>query len=336
MRTSDKIFNHSIDMLRIAGFDGYFKVLNPSWAKTLGWTTGELLARPWNDFVHPDDIVSTDKIKSNIVDGNEEYQFENRYRCKDGSYKWLSWNSFPYPQEGIMFGVARDVTIQCQTEKEYQSLFREMMDGFALHEIILDGEGNPTDYRFLAVNPAFEAMTGLKASEISGKTVREVLPEIEPHWIETYGKVALTGVPAHIEDYTVALKRYYEVKAFSPGPRQFATVVADITERKGAEKKLSEEHKRLSFLMEATKTHFDIIDSDLNLIHVDPAWQKIYGDPEGRKCYEYFMGFDVPCKGCGINTALATKKTFVSEEFLPGENRYYQVHTIPYQDDAGT
>lgn len=457
LKTSDKIFNHSIDMLCIAGFDGFFKVLNPSWSKALGWTTEELLSKPWNDFVHPDDLKATEKIKSVIVDGKEIYQFENRYRCKDGNYKWLSWNSFPYPQEGIMFGVARDVTIQRQTEREYQTLFREMLDGFALHEIILDEEGHPADYRFLAVNPAFEAMTGLKAGEITGKTVGEVLPDIEKQWIEIYGKVALTGEPTYFEDYAKALNKYYEVKAFSPGFKQFVTIVSDITDRKVAEiellnlknryqnlfensmygiglatpggkivecnnafaemlgyaleelkslnveelyadpderkpvvalieqnnclinhtlklrrkdgtlidvlldiarmeikgewfyqttcqnvterkkteEKLNEEHKRLSFIMEVTKTHFDILDADFNILHVDAAWQKIYGDPTGRKCFEYFMGLDAPCEGCGIHQALAAKTTIVTEEFLHRENSYYQVHTIPYQDDTG-
>jgi PAS domain S-box-containing protein len=87
LRTSEKIFTHSIDMLCIAGFDGYFKVLNPSWSKVLGWSTEELLSKPWNDFVHPEDILKTDNIKSTIVDGKEIYQFENRYICKDGSIK---------------------------------------------------------------------------------------------------------------------------------------------------------------------------------------------------------------------------------------------------------
>jgi len=110
LKTSDRIFNHSIDMLCIAGFDGYFKVLNPSWTKTLGWTTEEMLSKPWNDFVHPDDLEITNNIKSVLVDEQEIYQFENRYLCKNGAYKWLSWNSIPYKGENIMFGVARDIT----------------------------------------------------------------------------------------------------------------------------------------------------------------------------------------------------------------------------------
>ncbi len=92
--------------------------------------------------------------------------------------------------------IIRDMTERRKMEEEYRTLFRTMLDGFAVHEIICDAQGQPVDYRFLVVNPAFERMTGLKAENIVGRTVLEVLPETERLWIETYGRVALTGVPA--------------------------------------------------------------------------------------------------------------------------------------------
>ena len=76
---------------------------------------------------------------------------------------------------------------------EYAVLINEMIDGFALHEIICDDSGDPVDYRFLDVNPAFEKLTSLKRADVIGKTVREVLPDIEESWIRRYGQVALTG-----------------------------------------------------------------------------------------------------------------------------------------------
>jgi len=97
----------------------------------------------------------------------------------------------------------------------------------------------------------------------------------------------------------------------------------------------AEERRWLAFVMEATRTHFDIIDADLNLRYVDSAWRKIYGDPRGRKCYEYFMGRDARCPGCGVPRAIETGEVVVTEEFLPRENRDIEVHTIPFRD-AGT
>ncbi len=110
LNAKELFFNFITEMACIAGFDGYFKELNPVWSRVLGWSTEELLSRPWNDFVHPDDIDATNSVAATIVDGEEVYTFENRFICKDGTVKWLSWNSRPYPEEGIMFGVARDIT----------------------------------------------------------------------------------------------------------------------------------------------------------------------------------------------------------------------------------
>jgi len=106
----ERVFTHALDLLCVAGFDGYFKVLNPAWTKTLGWTTAELLARPWLDFVHPDDHQATRNATLHLRDGKLLYQFENRYFCKDGTVRWLSWDSYPYPDDQVIIAVARDVT----------------------------------------------------------------------------------------------------------------------------------------------------------------------------------------------------------------------------------
>ena len=143
-----------------------------------------------------------------------------------------------------VLSLLRDVTAQRQLEQDYRTLFREMLDGLALHEIICDERGQPVDYRFLDVNPAFERMTGLSAKDIVGRTVLDVLPGTERHWIETYGQVALSGEPAFFEDYSGELQKYFEVRAFRSAPRQFVCIVADITDRKRAEEKLRKNEEK--------------------------------------------------------------------------------------------
>ena len=125
-----------------------------------------------------------------------------------------------------------------KSEETYRMLFQNLTAGFALHEIILDTEGKPVDYRFLEVNTAFELFTGLIAGDIIGKTVLEVLPNTELYWIETYGEVALTGKNINFENYSHSLDKYYQVSAYSPEPGKFATVFLDITKRKKAEDEL--------------------------------------------------------------------------------------------------
>jgi two-component system cell cycle sensor histidine kinase/response regulator CckA len=131
-------------------------------------------------------------------------------------------------------------------EEKLRLLFQEMISGFALHEIILDEEGKPCDYRFLEVNPAFEKLTGLKGEEIIGRNVTEVLPGIEPYWIEAYGKVALTGSPTRFENYSQALDRHYAVTAYCPQAGQFAVVFNDVTDRKRVEEDLKKANQELS------------------------------------------------------------------------------------------
>jgi len=114
-------------------------------------------------------------------------------------------------------------------KKDYSLLFNKMLNGFALHEIILDKEGKPCDYRFLEVNPAFEKLTGLKKAKIIGKTALEVLPGFEPYWIDIYGKVVMTGKLVQFENYSQSLNRYYTVNAYSPKKGYFVTIFSDIT-----------------------------------------------------------------------------------------------------------
>ncbi|MEI7671099.1 MAG: PAS domain S-box protein [Deltaproteobacteria bacterium] len=127
------------------------------------------------------------------------------------------------------------MTARRKAEEDYQTLFREMLDGFALHELLYDKEKNPANYRFLAVNPAFERITGLKAEEIVGKTVLDVIPSTERHRIETYGKVVVTGEPVFFENFSSGLNKHFAVTAFRPAPHQFACIFSDITERKREE-----------------------------------------------------------------------------------------------------
>ena len=114
-------------------------------------------------------------------------------------------------------------------------LLKNMAEGLALHEIILDDDGVPCDYRVLAVNPAFEEMTGLNAADIIGHSVLEILPTLERSWIERYGRVALTGIADRFEDFAPTMGKHFGVVAYSPSPGQFATLVSDITERKQLE-----------------------------------------------------------------------------------------------------
>lgn len=143
-----------------------------------------------------------------------------------------------------------------RSEEKLQSLFSNMSEGFAYHRIVLDVTGKPCDYIFLEVNDAFGELTGLIRENILNKRVTEALPGIEKHpmdWIGKYGKVALTGKPAHFESYAEPLKKWYSVSAFSPHRGYFAVTISDITERKQADEALKRSNHKLEILAESAR-----------------------------------------------------------------------------------
>lgn len=106
----ERFFHLSLDLMCIAGTDGYFRRVSPAFA-VLGWSVQELLSRPFLDFVHPDDVEPTLRELEKLREGVPTIHFENRYRCADGSYRWLSWTSAP-DERGTLYAIARDVTAE--------------------------------------------------------------------------------------------------------------------------------------------------------------------------------------------------------------------------------
>ncbi len=161
-----------------------------------------------------------------------------------------------YDAQGYLVSVLslnRDITALRRAEDDYRNLFEQMHTGVAVHELICDVQGKPIDYRYLAVNPMFEKITGLTSDQILGHTVLELLPNTEQSWIDQYGQIVITGVPATFENYSQELQRYFEVTAFRSAPMQFACIVTDITDRVTAdnEKKTLQETLQQALKMES-------------------------------------------------------------------------------------
>ncbi|MBU8923249.1 MAG: PAS domain S-box protein [Bacteroidales bacterium] len=244
MDTSQKltaIVEHTPMMLVYLDADFNFKWVNKAYADTCrfepSWFPGK---NHFEMYPHEENKA----IFQHVVDTGESFsvlakQFEFPDQPERGVTFW-DWDLVPVMDlsekvVGLVFSLV-EVTDRIAAEKNYRMLFREMLDGFALHEIILDEEGIPVDYRFLDINPAFERLTGLKASEIKGKTVLEVMPETEKFWIDIYGKVVLSGEPAFFKNYAQVLDRHFEVTAFCTAPLRFVTIFKDVTDRVKGEK----------------------------------------------------------------------------------------------------
>lgn len=168
----DGYFNIAIDMLSIESPDGYFRQINPAFSQTLGWTTEEMLARPFIEFVHPDDRAATLAEMQKLAAGQPTLDFENRYQCKDGSWKTLAWRSMPEPG-GMLYSSARDMT-EIKAAADALRISEERL-AVTLHSI---GDGvlaTDTEGRITELNSVAEMLTGWTRAQALGRPVREVL-----------------------------------------------------------------------------------------------------------------------------------------------------------------
>ena len=207
------------------------------------------------------------------------------YNDKIGDHVWLKMVATPLFRAAErtpyqIYVVMEDITAQRKAQRNYQLLFQEMMDAFTLNEIILDEDGKPINYRFLAVNPAFERMLGRSASEIVGKTVRQVLPQTKQSWIDTFGRVALGGEPITFQFFAEELDQYFNVSAYRPAPMQFACVITDITSsiRFQQEKDRAQEQiNRLAHICDVAPSSILVYDDDAKILYANHYTAKMHG-----------------------------------------------------------
>lgn len=132
----DRFFDLSSDMICIAGFDGYFKTVNPAWEQALGFSPQELLAKPFLHFVHPDDRVATQIEAEKLYRGGETLIFENRYLCKNGSYRNLAWSARSDIEKHLIYATARDVTVQKEAQDQIMHLNDDLRTHSAQMEVL--------------------------------------------------------------------------------------------------------------------------------------------------------------------------------------------------------
>lgn len=180
MNDHDFFFTRSIDLLCVAGFDGYFKELNRSWQDVLGFTADELMATPLIEFVHPEDRELTAAEANKLTGSVDTKSFLNRYRCKNGSYKWLSWTATGFPEQQKIYAIARDVTeIKLAREEELEASekrYRQLFNSNPVPMWVYDIE----TLGFLAVNDAAVREYGYSREEFSRMTFKDVCPSVDP------------------------------------------------------------------------------------------------------------------------------------------------------------
>jgi len=221
-------------MLCIAGYDGYFKRLNRAWEHVLGYSVDELTSSPFLEFVHPDDRDATSAEFRGLVTGHNTTSFENRYRAKNGIYRWMLWNATPFPEQQLIYASARDITERKHAEETLNRFFTLSPDLLSI--VGYDG------YRKV-VNPAWERVLGFSAAELKAVPLFEfVHPDDRALQIAQHQKMLADACMVSFEVRYRAKDGSYRwmQRNATPFPEQRLIYAAgrDITERKEAEQKI--------------------------------------------------------------------------------------------------
>ncbi|MSP62738.1 MAG: PAS domain S-box protein [Myxococcales bacterium] len=247
----ERFFELSLDLLCIAGLDGYFKKINPAFHRTLGYSDEEVLSSPWIDFVHPDDREATIAEGSKLGTGVPTVWFENRYRCQDGSWKWLEWNAFPSPGEGLIYAIARDVTERKRIEarlRESEGRLQAVLDNTTAVIYLKDRDG-----KYLLINRQYESLFHIDRAAIIGRTDYDVFqPAMADAFRANDVRVLANRAPLVMEEiapHDDGVHTYISTKfpLFDGGGTPYAVggISTDITDRKRAEEALAERNERL-------------------------------------------------------------------------------------------
>ena len=251
LETGNRFIKLSVDMFCIIGFDGFFKSLNPSWERTLGFTAEELMAKPRFEFIHPDDRTLTGLETDRLQDGKITFGFENRYLCKDGSYKWLLWNAISEPSRNAIYAVARDITERKRAEgslSESELRYRKLFELNPQPTWIYDLE----TLHFLAVNKAAIETYGYSQEEFLSMTILDIRPPEEvPALMQNLVTPDATKKEYGIWQHRKKDGSLMPVEITSSSFEYFGkparfVIAVDITERKRSEQERQEFTERLA------------------------------------------------------------------------------------------
>jgi len=272
----NNLFNLSLDMLCVADFEGYFRVINSAFEDTLGHTMQILLETPFIEFVHPDDEAATREAVAQLATSESVAYFENRYRCKDGSYKWLAWTSVPASESGLIYAVARDITkqktIQCELEAQ-RELFNNVLSNVPASIFWKDRNSV-----YLGVNKQFAHDTGLQSpDELIGKSDYDLAwtKEEADFYRECDLNVMDSGEPMlNIEesqlqaDGKVVHLLTNKVPLLDASGQVYGLlgIYMDITRRKETESRLQKSENRLQTLFDFAYEYIYVVDSEGTII----------------------------------------------------------------------
>lgn len=280
----------SQDLIWQCDAEGKFLYLNPAWEKTLGYHLDEMLGNSFPNFQSPEVAQRDLKEFSRILQGGTVKGYETTYLHKSGKEIHLVFNAkIVRDNMGVVTGTrgtAYDITDRKEAEKalrksemQYRSLFQNLNSSFSLYEVVLDENGDPCDYKILAVNPMYEKTVGVKATDVVGKTLLEAYPQTETAWLETMHSTVLSGTPFSIENYAREVDKWIEITVYVPEKGQLAMIATDVTDRKRVEKELRESEDRFNLFLENSPIYVFFKDENIRSLRLSRNYEKMLGMP---------------------------------------------------------
>ncbi len=295
----EQFFTLALDLLCIAGMDGYFKRLNPAFSEVLGFTTEELLASPFASFIHPEDVAVTMEAIAGLGKGLAIRNFEVRFRRKDATYRWLSWKCAP-TSDGMMYATARDITDQRRSEERLRlsdALVRQFVTHAPAAIAMLDRE-----MHYLQVSDRWLIDHGRAGEDLIGKRHYEVFPEIPERWKEIHRRVLAGAVERCAEDAFTSASGATEWLQWEARPWHSAAgeiggmilFTQFITDRKRAEAQLIESEKRFREAIEYSAIGMALVGIDGRFVKVNRALCSILGRAEEELLQSTFQAVTHP------------------------------------------
>jgi diguanylate cyclase (GGDEF)-like protein/PAS domain S-box-containing protein len=247
----NRLFNLSIDMQSIIDFNGYLKEINSAWEKNLGWTKQELLAKSCLEFFHPYDLQESLQVLEKLKQGKSVLNFENRFLCKNGSYKWLSWNVYPLVESQTLYSITRDVTQQKQTEQKitHQQQFIQLVVDSVQHFIFIKDRLG----KFIFVNKTLTDLLDTQVDLLVQRELAEIQTVLSKEKFEFYKRMRGLDYESDVtnSELCVTLEgqtHYFQLtkQPFIQNSQEILLLVVgtDITERRQQEEALRRSETR--------------------------------------------------------------------------------------------
>ncbi len=251
--------------------NGGFQYVNDKACKSLGYTRDELLKLTLFD-IAPEFTKEAWKKNWNSYQNSKNKdaistQIESKHRRKDGHVYPVEVSITHFWKDGREFHIShvKDITERKQheeaikrSEKKYRGLFENMPYSFSIYRMLYDENKKPVNFIYEEINPASEKITGLSKKQLIGKSAKDLFPNTEDYWIQTFGKVARTGDPVNFTNYSIELDKYFEAFAFCPEKNLCAIILNDVTDRIKSEQALKQSEEKYRLLFENMTSSFSL------------------------------------------------------------------------------